>query len=226
MVLAAVGRPSPDADAALARLCELYWYPLYAYLRGQGYSADQAQDLTQAFFARVLERHTLRHADPARGRFRWFLLTSLKNFVANEHHRAHALKRGGSAVVLSLEFETAEDRFQHEIPGSDTPEKVFDRLWAITLLDRVMARLHAELTRAGRERQFEQLKRYLTGEVPAPNYAQAGIALGISEGAVKVAVHRLRRQFRDLLRDEIAQTVSAPEEIDDEIRHLWTAVAR
>jgi RNA polymerase sigma factor (sigma-70 family) len=226
MVLLAADRGSPDADQALARLCERYWYPLYGYLRGRGYSADNAQDLTQAFFSRLIEGKVLRHADPARGRFRSFLLVSMKNFAANERERARARKRGDGVPNLSLEFEGAEGRLLREPPTFETPERVFDRRWAIVLLDGVAMRLRDDLTRAGKERQFEYLQGYLTGEVPAGSYAQAGEALGMSEGAVKVVVHRLRRRFRDLLRDEIAQTVSSPEEIEEEIRHLWTAVAR
>ena len=225
MVLAAAGSASPDADAALARLCEQYWYPLYGYLRGHGYAPDRAQDFTQAFFEQLLERRTLRHANPERGRFRSFLLASLKNFIANEQARTHAIKRGGGATLLPLEFDAAEGRFQHEPRTSDTPEKLFDRRWAITLLDRVTTRLRNDLVQAGKEHQFEHLKGYLTGDASG-TYAQVGAELGVSEGAVKVAVHRLRRQFRDLLRHEIAQTVPAADEIDDEIRHLWTAVAR
>jgi RNA polymerase sigma factor (sigma-70 family) len=226
LVLAAADRASPDGDEALTRLCERYWSPLYGYLRGRGYCADDAQDLTQAFFSRLLEGKLLRHADPARGRFRSFLLVSLKNFAVNERDRAKAKKRGSGAPLVSLEFEGAEGRLQHELPTHETPEKLFDRRWAITLLDRVVVRLREELARAGKQRQFEELKLNLTGDVGPGTYARAGKALGMSEGAVRVAVHRLRRRFRDLLRDEIAYTVSSPEEVDDEIRHLWAAVAR
>jgi RNA polymerase sigma factor (sigma-70 family) len=221
--LAAGGEPSPLADEALARLCEAYWYPLYAFLRGRGQGPDDAQDLTQAFFVRVLEKQTLRQADPARGRFRSFLLASLKNFAANQHDREIAKKRGGGSPLLSLEIDTAEGRFQLEPPTNETPERVFDRRWALTLLDRVLAALRDEATPP---QHFERLAVYLTGEQPQQNYAETAAALGMSEGAVKVKVHRLRRRFRDLLRQEIAHTVSAIEDIDDEIRHLWSAVGR
>ena len=214
-------------DEALATLCETYWYPLYAFLRSRHYSAEDAQDLTQAFFARLLEKQTIRQADPARGRFRSFLLVSLKNFAANERDRAIATKRGGGVPTLSLEFETAEGRFQMEPPsGDDTPERAFDRHWAFALLDRVMSRLHAETGRSGNPSQFDRLKAYLTGDQPQMSYAETASALGTSEGAVKVAVHRLRRRFRDLVRDEIAQTLSSPEEIDDELQHLFASVGR
>jgi len=217
---------SAAADQALTTLCETYWYPLYAFLRSRGSTVEDAQDLTQAFFARVLEKHALRQADPARGRFRSFLLASLKNFASNEHDRDVARKRGGGVPLVSLEFESAEGRFQLEPPSHETPERIFDRRWALTLLDRVLSRLNAEMAGAGREAQFDRLKTYLTGDEPQLSYAQTASELGMSEGAVKVAVHRLRRQFRDLLRDEIAQTVSSPAEIDDELRHLWSAVGR
>jgi len=217
---------SATAREALATLCETYWYPLYGFLRGRGHSAEDAQDLTQAFFARVLEKHTIGHADPARGRFRSFLLATLKNFAANEHDKEIARKRGGGVPIVSLELEGAEGRFQLEPANDETPEKVFDRRWAVTLLDRVLSRLKTEGARSGRQSQFEGLKTYLTGDQPQLSYAQTASDLGMSEGAVKVAVHRLRRQFRDLVRDEIAQTVSAPEEIEGELRHLWSAVGR
>lgn len=228
LVLAAAGDVSPSADEALERLCESYWYPLYAYLRGRGCNPDTAQDLTQAFFARLLdkEKRVLRQADPSRGRFRSFLLASIKNFAANEHERTLAMKRGAGVGELSLEFETAEGRFQLEPPTDETPERVFDRRWALTLLDRVVARLREQTTKGGRQRQFERLKVYLTGEQPQVTYAEVAIELGLTEGAVKVAVHRLRRQFRDLLRQEIEQTVSSASEVESEMRHLWSAVAR
>lgn len=224
MLEAGTGR-SRAADEALARLCETYWYPLYAFLRGRGHGADDAQDLIQAFIVHVLEKNMLGHADPSRGRFRSFLLTSLKNFAANEYHRAVAQRRGGATPVLSLELERAEGRFQLEPATDETPERVFDRRWALTLLDRVLTRLR-DATSRGHLEQFDRLSAYLTGEQPKQSYAQTAAALGMTEGAVKVAVHRLRRQFRDLVREEIADTVSTPEEVRDEIRHLWSAVSR
>jgi RNA polymerase sigma factor (sigma-70 family) len=226
VLAAGAERSSAAADQALTTLCETYWYPLYAFLRSRGSIVEDAQDLTQAFFARVLEKHALRQADPARGRFRSFLLTALKNFASNEYDRETTRKRGGGVPLVSLEFESAEGRFQMEPPTHETPERIFDRRWALTLLDRVLSRLKAEMVAAGRDVQFERLKTYLTGDEPQLSYAHTATELGMSEGAVKVAVHRLRRQFRDLLRDEIAQTVSSPEEIDDELRHLWAAVGR
>jgi RNA polymerase sigma-70 factor (ECF subfamily) len=226
LVLAAGNqRPSPDAREALTTLCEIYWYPLYAFLRGRGHSAADAEDLIQAFFAQLLERHGIRHADPTKGRFRSFLLKSLQNFAANVHARDTAAKRGGTASILSLEFETAEGRFGLEPASDDSPEKEFDRRWAVTLLDRVMVRL-AENAGKSKGEQFAALKPYLTGEEPQLSYAATASALEISEAAVKVGVHRLRKKFRDLVRDEIAQTVASPAEIEDELRHLWSAVRR
>lgn len=228
LVLAAGADTSaPAAEEALATLCETYWYPLYAFLRGRGYSAENAQDLTQSFFARLLDKHALRHADPARGRFRSFLLTSLRNFAANERDREVAGKRGGGSIHLSLEFENAEGRLQTEPPSDETPERVFDRRWAVTLLNRVMSRLQGEMaTRSDRASHFDRLKTYLTGDEPQLSYAQTASDLGMSEGAVKVSVHRLRKRFRDLVRDEIAQTVASPEDVQDELRHLWSSVGR
>jgi len=217
---------SIEAGNALARLCETYWYPLYAFLRSRGHTAEDAQDLTQAFFARVLERQAFAHADPARGRFRSFLLSSLKNFVANEREREQAQKRGGGISVVPLDIEAAEGRFQLEPHTDETPERVFDREWALTLLDNVIRQLALEMTRAGREGQFAELKEFLTGDDLHTGYAATASTLGMSEGAVRVAVHRLRRRFGELIRREIAQTVSSPEGIDDEMRHLWSSVSR
>jgi RNA polymerase sigma-70 factor (ECF subfamily) len=226
MVLAAGGdMTSTGTRAALTMLCETYWYPLYAFLRSRGHSAADAEDVTQAFFARLLEKHTLRLADRERGRFRSFLLTSLTHFAANEHDKDAAKKRGGGIPALSLEFENAEGRFQLEPATNETPEKLFDRRWAITLLDRALSRLRAEMVRDGKALQFDHLKTYLIGDLPQVSYAQTAAALSVSEGAVKVAVHRLRRRYRDLVRDEIMQTVSSPAEVEDELQHLWSSVS-
>jgi RNA polymerase sigma-70 factor (ECF subfamily) len=225
MVLAAGSATSADADAALATLCETYWYPLYAFLRARGHDAEDAQDLTQAFFLQVLEKRPFSHANPARGRFRSFLLTSLKNFATNEYQRRHAVKRGGQLPVLSLEVETAEGRFQHDAGTEETPESLFHRKWAMTLLDRALTRTREEGFPAKAD-HFDRLKGYLIGDEAAPTYAETATALRMSEGAVKVAVHRLRRRFRDAVRDEIANTVSSPDQIEDEIRHLWSSVRR
>jgi RNA polymerase sigma-70 factor (ECF subfamily) len=224
MVVAASGGPTPRSREALSRLCEMYWYPLYAYVRRRGYDADAAQDLTQEFFTRVIEKDYLSDATPERGRFRAFLLASLRHFLANEYDRASAQKRGGGRPALALEFETAEGRYQLEPPDTCTPETIYERRWALTVLDRTLTRLRAEHEAAGRLALFDRLKGYLTGDASGTSYAEAASALGMSEGAVKVAVHRLRRRFGALLREEIADTVVDPAQIDDEIRALFAAL--
>ena len=226
MLAAGQQGPSGHAREALAALCEAYWYPLYAFLRGRGHSPGDAEDLTQAFFALLLEKQVLRQADPARGRFRSFLLKALQNFAANRHTRSTAAKRGGGVPALSLEFDQAEGRFCLEGSTAETPERAFDRRWALTLIDRVMSRLRDDAVQKSTGEQFDTLKPYLTGDEPRLSYSDTASSLGVSEGAVKVAVHRLRRKFRDILQDEISQTVSSRAEIEDELRHLWTSVGR
>jgi RNA polymerase sigma factor (sigma-70 family) len=225
-VLAAGQAQSTASREALAGLCEIYWYPLYAYVRRWGYDPDRAQDLTQEFFARLLEKHYLRDADPARGRFRSFLLASLKHFLSNERDRESAVKRGGRATIVPLEIETAEGMYQREPPDADTPEKVFERRWAMTLLGRALSRLAAEFAESGRSDTFRRLEGYLTGESDTVPYAELARDLGMTEGAVKVAVHRLRRRFGTVLRAEIAETVSDPAQVDEEIRELFRVLTR
>lgn len=224
VVLAAGRSSTAKSQQALATLCETYWYPLYAYLRRAGHNAEDAQDLTQGFFAQLLEKGWLSAADPERGRFRSFMLASLKHYVANERDRATAQKRGGVNPPLPLELETAEGRYSLEPRDNTTPEKLFDRRWALTLLDRVLGRLRAELKQREKDETFDRLKVFLTGEKAQVSYRELGVELGMSEGAVKVTVHRLRRRFRELLHDEIAQMVTSREEVDDELRYLVTAV--
>jgi RNA polymerase sigma factor (sigma-70 family) len=226
VIAAAADTSCSGAHEALATLCETYWFPLYGYLRSRGHDAEDAQDLTQAFFTRLLEKHAISQADPARGRFRSFLLASLKHFAANERERNSAGKRGGGIPAVSLGVVDAEGRYQLEASSDETPDRIFDRRWASTLLARALSRLDAETSESGRRPLFEGLRIYLTGDQPELSYAETATRLGMSEGAVKVAVHRLRRKFRDLVRDEIAQTVAAPEDVDDELRHLWSAVER
>jgi RNA polymerase sigma factor (sigma-70 family) len=223
-VIAAGQAPTAGSREALAGLCEAYWYPLYAYVRRWGYDPDQAQDLTQEFFARLLEKHYLRAADPARGRFRSFLLASLKHFLSNERDRAGAVKRGGRTTVLPLEFENAEGRYTREPADAETPETIFERRWALTLLERTLARLRREFDAGGKQALFARLEGYLTGEQETLPYAALGAELGLSEGAVKVTVHRLRRRFGVLLRDEIGETVGTPSQVDEEIRDLFRAL--
>jgi RNA polymerase sigma factor (sigma-70 family) len=236
VVLAAGGRKSSDARRALEALFEVYWYPLYAYVRRRGHGFHEASELTQGFIARLLERRTIEVADRERGRFRSFLIASLKNFLANEWDRARAKKRGGGVNVLSLDLpidiETAERRYSLEPVHGMTPEKVFERRWALTLIERVTERLRAEARKATKVKLFDALSPYVVGEGPvgsttrsgrrggAESYAAVARSLEMTEGAVKTAIHRLRKRFRSALRDEIADTVSDPEDIDDEIRYL------
>jgi RNA polymerase sigma-70 factor (ECF subfamily) len=223
-VLAARDRAAPEGRAALAGLCGTYWYPLYAFIRRQGHPPDQAQDLTQEFFTRLLERDFLQAVDRAKGRFRSFLLAACKHFLANERDRARAAKRGGGRGPLSLDFDTAEARYHHEPVSNLTPEKLFERRWALALLDRVLVRLREESVRADKGELFDKLKCTLTAGKSAARHAQLGETLGMSAGAVKVAVHRLRRRYRELLREEIAHTLDDAGQVEDEIRDLFVAL--
>jgi len=222
LVIAASDPRRKDAQSALVSLCENYWYPLYAYLRRRGYPADQAQDLTQEFFIRVLEGRYLDRADPDRGRFRSFLLTSMKFFVADEEDRQRAHKRGGG-VVVPLEFSSGEERYQREPAHDETPERIFERRWALSVLDRVVEKLRDEFIQHGRPEHFERLKVFLLGQSDAP-YAALAREMNTSEGALKVAIHRLRKRYRELFRQEIADTVADPAEIESELRYLAVAL--
>jgi RNA polymerase sigma-70 factor (ECF subfamily) len=204
-------------------LCRVYWYPVYAYTRHRGWSHAEAQDLTQEFFTRLLEKDVLASVDEGRGRFRSFLLAACKNFLSNERDRARAQKRGGGRHLLSLDFSTAEGRYRSEPAFAETPARLFERRWALTLLDQVLDRLRQENEAAGKGRLFASLKVFLTGD-GGPSYAEVAAELGSSEGAIKVAIHRLRGRYRDLLREEIAQTVESAEQIEDEIQALFRAV--
>jgi RNA polymerase sigma factor (sigma-70 family) len=224
LIAAACGGGSPEAQEALAALCEIYWYPIYAYARKRLQSVDDAQDMTQAFFAQLLEKEYLQAADPTRGKFRSFLRTAFDHFLAKQQDHAHAQKRGGGRPLLPLDFQSGERRYSREPVDHTTPECLFERRWALTLLEQALARLQQEFTDAGKQKLFESLKGTLTGEAPSEPYASMAQQLDISEQAVKVAVHRLRRRYGELLRAEIAQTVSSAEEIDDELRDLFAAV--
>jgi RNA polymerase sigma factor (sigma-70 family) len=225
LILAAGHQSNAQSAEALASLCETYWYPVYAFVRRQGYPADAAADLTQEFFTRVLEKNYFRDADPARGRFRSFLCAAVRHFLSNERDRARTLKRGGPLPPISLDAEHAEGRYLLEPRDDLTPEKLFDRRWALLLLERALARLRAEHVAAGKSALFEALKGFLTGDNADVPYADVAKALGMSDGAVRVAVHRLRRQFRDALVDDIAETVSDPSDVDAEIEYLLKAVS-
>jgi RNA polymerase sigma factor (sigma-70 family) len=212
-----------SAERALAQLCSTYWYPLYAFTRRQGYSAHDAEDLVQGFFARLLEKRDFGALSQDKGKFRSFLLAALKNHLANEWDRSQALKRGGGQEWVSIDSTEAEDRYQNQGSQGPTPPDDFDRQWALTLLERVLDRLKLEMVEAGKGPHFESLKFVLTGG-QGRSYTDTGRDLGMSEGAVKVAVHRLRQRYRDLIRDEVAQTVSSESEVDEELRTLLRAL--
>jgi RNA polymerase sigma factor (sigma-70 family) len=221
VVLTAAHRAGPDAEEALATLCQAYWYPLYAYVRRQGHDPHDAEDLTQAFFARLIERQYLQRIQREGGRFRSFLLTALKRFLANEWDRARAEKRGGKRAIVSLDCETAEALYQVEPAHTLSPDRLYERHWAQALLDRVMTRLHEEYARADKAEWFARLSSTLgrpRGEAP---YRELAAGLGTTEAAIKMGVQRLRARYRALLRAEVAQTVARPEEIEEEIRHLF-----
>lgn len=224
-ILAAGDTLSPGSTEALARLCERYWYPLYAYVRRRGYNSTDAQDLTQAFFARLLERKMLKRIKPVGGRFRSFLLTSLKHFLADEWGKEKAEKRGGGARILSFDEQVAEERYRIEPAEHLDPEKLFERRWAITLLEAAMARLEEECRASGKAEWFAHFRGVLLADGDAPSYGEIARELSLSEGAVKVAVHRLRKSFRRALREEIAGTVAHPQEVDEEIQHLFAVLS-
>ena len=224
VVLRAGGEFSTEAQEALEKLCCAYWYPLYAYVRRQGHAIEDAQDLTQEFFARLLERKYLRLADRNRGRFRTFLLTSLKHFLLNEWIKGNREKRGGGQKVLSLDEEVAESRFAAEPAVDRPPDALYDSGWAATLMDRALVALRAEFEQPGKLDSFERLKVFVWGEKNALSYAAMAGQLGMTEGAVKVAVHRLRQRYGELLRAEVAQTVTTPVEVDEELRYLISVI--
>jgi RNA polymerase sigma factor (sigma-70 family) len=223
LVVAAGDPARKESRAALTSLCENYWYPLYAYARRRGHSSDEAQDLTQEFFLRILEGRYLDRVDREKGRFRSFLLTSLKFFLADEGDRRGAQKRGG-AGLLPFELSSGEERYQREPVHTETPERIFERRWAHSLLDKVMARLRDELEQHGRLEHFNKLKVFLIGQSEAP-YAALARDMDMSEGAIKVAIHRLRKRYRDLFRLEIAETVANPAEVESELRYLVAALS-
>ncbi len=220
VVLAAADLEKPEAAAALEKLCRTYWYPLYVYIRRRGYSPEDAQDLTQEFFYRLLKRSTFAAADRAKGRFRSFLLGTLKHFLADEQDKAAAQKRGGGRTIISWEREYAEKRFGAEPADELSPDKLFDRRWALTVLEQATARLRARYQAEGNLELFDALSCYLTQEMPAPSYAETAARLGLSETAVASAIFRLRKSYHALVREEVAQTVSDPQDLEDEICHL------
>ncbi|REJ87054.1 MAG: sigma-70 family RNA polymerase sigma factor [Planctomycetota bacterium] len=224
LVLAAGNREHEQSHHALEALCRAYWPPLYAYVRRRVSDVHEARDLTQAFFARLLEKHYVADADPNRGRFRAFLITAFKHFLSNEWEKARAIKRGGGRRVLSLDFDSADSQVRIDPASRLTAEQQYDRQWAITLLERIMDLLETEFTRKGKANHFEALKGFIVGDHAGTTYSQVANRLGMTEAAAKKAGSRLRRRYRELLREEIAQTVSGPDEVEDELRNLFAAL--
>jgi len=225
VVLAAGQADTPQAREALETLCRTYWYPLYAYVRREGHGAADAQDLAQEFLARLLAKNDLGQVAPQKGKFRSFLLAALRHFLSDQRDRARAAKRGGGAEVLSLDAQEAEERYRLEPVDRMDAEKIFERRWAMTLLERALTRLRDESLVAGKVEWFERLRDFVAGDSEA-SCREAAVQLGQTESAVKSAVHRLRQRYRDLVREEIAQTVADPAEIEAEIRYLITVLSR
>ena len=226
VVLAAGGASAPEAMAALAKLCQTYWYPLYCCVRRHGRSPEDAQDLTQAFFEKLIARNQISLADRERGRFRTFLLRSLENFLHNEHEKASTQKRGGGRAVISWDAQSAEERYNSE-PSTDlSPAELFDRRWASTLISETLTRLRRELAMTGRAELFDHLEPNLWGDDTSTPYAEIAASLDMTAVAVKVTMHRLRARFRTLLREEIIHTVADPEEVEDELQRLFRILTR
>jgi DNA-directed RNA polymerase specialized sigma24 family protein len=225
VVLAAGHDSSPDTREALETLCRTYWYPLYAFARRCGQGPEDAKDLVQDFFAYLLSRRALRLADPAKGRFRSYLLTSLKHFESAQVERARAVKRGGGKPVVSLDETVAEGRYRMEARDDSTPERLYEREWALTLLEQARSRLQAEYVTSGRIDLCERLKQFPFGEQAERSFAAASHELGMTEAALKSAVYRMRRRYQELVREVVAQTVADPAELEDEVRHLLEVVS-
>ena len=223
VVLAAGKRATPQSDGALEQLCRTYWFPLYAYVRRRGHTKEDAEDLTQAFFARFLAKNYLAGLSAERGRFRAFLLASLKHFLINDWKKSQCQKRGGGEAPLSLDWQTADTKFQVAATNEPSPDKVFDREWALALLAKVIERLQKECEADGKAKLFEQLKIFLTAGKSETAQRETAKTLGMEEGAVRVAVHRLRKRYRNLLRDQIAQTLADAADVDEEMRALFGA---
>lgn len=225
VVLKAGQGTAPEAHAALEELCRTYWYPLYAYVRRHTPNHEDAQDLTQAFFARFLEKNYLEHLSSDKGRFRAFLLASLKHFLANEWDKSKRLKRGGGVANLPLDWQGADTRYVHEPADHLSPDKLYDRAWAVTLLENVITRLRTEAIEEGKGQLFDELKAFLMADKARVPYADAAAKVGVTESAIRVAVHRLRKRYRELLRREIQQTISNPAQVEEELQALFSAFA-
>jgi RNA polymerase sigma factor (sigma-70 family) len=225
VVLMAGRGDTPCAHKALERLCRIYWFPLYAYVRRNGYSSEDAKDLTQGFFARLIERQTLAHAEPNRGRFRSFMLGAMNHFLADEQAKRQTLKRGGGHIIFSLDWAAAEERFDLEPMDAASPDKIFDKQWATALLTAALNQLAGEYRRDGKAELFETIKLTLNGTRESQPYSALASSLRIKEGAVKVAVHRLRQRFRALLQKQIENTVASQKEAEEEMRYLFEVLA-
>ncbi|MES2924879.1 MAG: sigma-70 family RNA polymerase sigma factor [Verrucomicrobiota bacterium] len=226
IVLGARDRASSSGMLALESLCLAYWYPLYVFVRRQGHGAHDAQDLTQAFFARLLEKDYLQSVEPEKGRFRTFLIVAMKRFLLNEWDKLRTQKRGGNVLHLPLDTGLAESRYLNESSETLPADQVFERRWALTLLEQAMARLRSDYVNSGREVEFEHLKTSLTAERGEVSYREIAAALQMTEGAARVALHRLRKRFREVFREEIANTVSTSAEVDDEVRYVVGILSR
>jgi RNA polymerase sigma-70 factor (ECF subfamily) len=225
LVLAAAVSPTPDSRQALATLCQTYWHPVYAFIRRNGYDRNQSEDLTQGFFALLLEKNYLVEADRLRGKFRSFLLTAVKHFLANEWDREHAQKRGGTQAPVSIDLVEAEGWYVPAAVEEATPESLFERRWAVSLLERVLARLRAEFAAAGKADQFQSLSAFLDQDSEDTRYRELADSMHMSAGALRMAIHRMRRKYRRLLREEISETVCTPKDIDEEIRFLFSTLS-
>ncbi len=226
VVLMAQDKTSPDCQQALETLCRAYWYPLYAFVRGSGYSPHDAQDLTQGFFMQLVEKDYLRVVDPAKGRFRTFLKMALKRFLVHEWDKFRAVKRGGGQHRLSFDTVLGEEIFQRERAGAEEPDRIYDRSWALTLLGEATARLEREYAGSGKGSEFQQLQPYLTAERGSIPYEKVASALQTTEAAARVALHRLRKRFREVFREAVAETLSAPEDPDQEVRYVLEVLSR
>ena len=222
LVLAAGDSGNPDSREALAALCETYWYPVYAHVRRLGHGAEDARDLTQGYFADLLEKRFIKVASPDRGRFRAFLKTTVQRYLSHEQRRSRAQKRGGGQVRITLDFDDAESKFSREMAGNQTPDRLFEEHWARSLLQRALERLRDEFEGSTKDDRFRRLEPFLTDPSPGSKYEQVAVELGTTGSAIKSTVYRMRRRFGELLREEVVRTVSGPEEVDEEIRYLFS----
>jgi RNA polymerase sigma factor (sigma-70 family) len=225
LILSSASDSRSQAESALGELCRAYWYPVYSFIRARSSSADQAQDLTQDFFVYLLKGTVFASADPAVGRFRSFLTTAVRNFLADQADRRNAIKRGGGVVTVPIDLTAAEERFARDLHHNDTPERIFDRQWALTLVSQACGQLQDALAREGKEPLFHHLRAFLPGGSDPPSYANLAAELKTTESSVKVTIHRLRRRYRDLLRANVSHTLADPKDVDEEIRFLLKSLS-